>query len=127
MVATNIHDLLPCPFCVGEAELRSFLPAQPDDDQEMYYVSCKKHNSVFTKPYPTRDLAIAEWNNRPTEGLLLADLGAAAKEADTARDTIRILRNALMIIRKRCDVGREGEKVINLALSGIAYQDDEND
>ena len=57
------EKLKTCPFCGGEAELRSF--TSKENNQEIWYVTCQICE-VFIENFKTKQQAIEAWNLRTT-------------------------------------------------------------
>jgi len=60
-------ELLPCPFCGGNAELRN-------DDDEFWYISCNECINQTTHFFNGKDVVIARWNRRDHEARLVEAL-----------------------------------------------------
>lgn len=64
-------ELKPCPKCGGKAVLDD----EYEDDHFLYYVRCNGDlHCVATKSYPTEQEAIDDWNTRPGEDALRAEV-----------------------------------------------------
>lgn len=66
---SNAPELLPCPFCGGEAKrhtcLGNVLQKGPPWYETKYRVSCSSSCSCSSKPCHTQDEADLDWNTRP--------------------------------------------------------------
>jgi len=77
-------ELKPCPFCMGKA--REFIEATiPPGDK---YAHCAGlHNPDVMCPNDAI-MTVEQWNTRPVEDALRAELAAARAEAERMRDAI---------------------------------------
>lgn len=88
-------DLLPCPFCGGEAEMfvendNRIEPLVPGSNlrfdvfvnNEYFGVKCPKCDMAQTNPFIEREYAITAWNTRAAEARIATLEGALRRIAD---------------------------------------------
>ncbi|HEB9655310.1 TPA: Lar family restriction alleviation protein [Yersinia enterocolitica] len=80
----NIEELKPCPFCGGKAHLLT--------SNGSFLVECSACLTDFLNGpvgvgwYRSEKDSAADWNDRPSERVLIAQLEAAQKERDALRE-----------------------------------------
>ena len=90
MTDSNATELLPCPFCGGEAQVMKMDLSALDEGWQLYGVWCVPdlhaeenggyQHGHYIDNYATEEEAIAAWNTR-TEQAVAATLGAVDKES----------------------------------------------
>jgi Lar family restriction alleviation protein len=77
------HDLLPCPFCGRQAELRTTWFGRHNQplSKPRYYVVCRRCLAGQRVTCDTKSLAISRWNRRGTMPTTANDQTAENKPA----------------------------------------------
>ena len=81
--------LPPCPFCGGNAEVHSTLPAPLDDGPESYWTECWSCGAGFL-PVSERGEAVAAWKRRTALATAEADIAALRGEVERLREVDRL-------------------------------------
>ena len=74
-----MNELLPCPFCGGEADVIDY------DDECWVAHQCANGTSVETNSYETEAKAIAAWNSRAEHGTLTAEQVRKAAKSNSRK------------------------------------------
>lgn len=92
-------DLRPCPFCGGKAELWK---AHPENPKRSAWIACMDRCAVMTKEYDTDEEAVAVWNRRVSDDMVIALKeveGEIYQAPPTDAEQERVLAILLVIVR----------------------------